>query len=114
MWTVSAAAWPWRFAELARLPCDLAWGRIWLQIGLVRSLLQRLQQPEAAAVDVLMTSSAENLGQGLALPFDLLRMQHAAGVLAGTRPRSLLESARFERQLGALERLTLGPLARVS
>jgi len=48
----------------------------------------------------------------LALPLDLARHQHAAGVRAGLLPRSLLESQRFERQLGLLERLWLGPLAR--
>jgi hypothetical protein len=41
-----------------------------------------------------------------------MRHQHAAGVRAGLLPLSLLESERFERQVGLLERLALGPLAR--
>ena len=49
---------------------------------------------------------------GLTWPFDLARAQHAAGVQAGLLQRSLLASAEFERRLGQLERLALGPLAR--
>lgn len=48
----------------------------------------------------------------LALPFDLARHQHAAGVRAGALPRSLLESQRFEQRLSLMESLSLGPLAR--
>lgn len=45
-------------------------------------------------------------------PFDALRLQHAQAVQAGLVRRSLLESRDFERGLAALERLTLGLLAR--
>ncbi|MBI5257784.1 MAG: hypothetical protein HY855_14870 [Burkholderiales bacterium] len=48
----------------------------------------------------------------LALPFDALRAHYANAVQAGLVERSLLASARVERQLDALERLLLGPLAR--
>jgi hypothetical protein len=52
-------------------------------------------------------------GQGLlAMPFDALRFQYACGVMAGLVQRSLLASGRWERAIDALERLTLGPLAR--
>ena len=50
--------------------------------------------------------------QGLAAGFDLARAQYAAGVQAGLIERSLLASGAFERRLGVLERLTLGPWAR--
>ena len=40
----------------------------------------------------------------LALPFDLARAQHAAGVYTGALPRSLLESTQFEQQLVTMER----------
>ena len=50
--------------------------------------------------------------QGLAAGFDLARAQYAAGVHAGLIERSLLASGAFERRLGVLERLTLGPWAR--
>ena len=46
------------------------------------------------------------------LPFDLARAQHAHAVRSGLVPRSLLASAALERSLGAMERFTLGPLAR--
>ena len=77
-----------------------------------RGVLQLLQRPDAKTLDGLVRSLWDSLGHALALPFDLLRLQHAAGVLAGAWPRSLLESTRFEQQLGAMERLALGPLAR--
>ncbi len=48
----------------------------------------------------------------LALPFDAIRFQYAGAVMAGLVPRSILASAKFERALDALERLTLGALAR--
>jgi hypothetical protein len=45
-------------------------------------------------------------------PFDLPRHLHAAAIRAGMRPRSIIESARFEQWLHALESFLLGPLAR--
>ena len=54
-----------------------------------------------------------NAGKALAaLPFDALRFGYAGAVKAGLVKRSILASRDFERALGALERLTLGPLAR--
>ena len=48
----------------------------------------------------------------LALPFDVAREQYAKSVRAGLVERSMIASARFERWLSALERLTLGAMAR--
>lgn len=48
----------------------------------------------------------------LSAPFDAMRSQYAAAVVAGVAQRSLLASARLERSLHALETLCLGPLAR--
>jgi hypothetical protein len=48
----------------------------------------------------------------LALPFDAARVQYGTAVQWGLAPRSLLASRDFEHTLVALERLTLGPLAR--
>jgi len=48
----------------------------------------------------------------LALPFEALRKHYAGAVIAGLVPRSLLDLARLERWLGALEAVTLGPLSR--
>lgn len=50
--------------------------------------------------------------QTRALPFDTARSLYARAVQAGLIERSLLANAEFERALGALERLTLGPWAR--
>lgn len=47
-----------------------------------------------------------------ALPFDALRTAHASAVKAGLVPNSMLESRDFEQVVVALERATLGPLAR--
>jgi len=49
---------------------------------------------------------------GVTAAFDLARAQYAVGVQAGLIERSLLASGAFERRLGLLERLTLGPWAR--
>lgn len=45
-------------------------------------------------------------------PFDALRAQRARAVQAGWLPNSMLAGRDFERVLGVLEKLTLGPLAR--
>lgn len=50
--------------------------------------------------------------QVAALPFDALRASHASAVKAGLVPNSMLESRDFEHVVEALERATLGPLAR--
>ncbi|WP_180125532.1 hypothetical protein [Rhodoferax sp. BLA1] len=55
---------------------------------------------------------AKTTSQLLGLPFDLARANYAAAVRLGLIKNSLLNSARFEQQLGAAERLTLGPWAR--
>ena len=41
----------------------------------------------------------------LALPFDAIRQHYAGAVMAGLVPRSILDSARLERWLDALEAL---------
>ena len=48
----------------------------------------------------------------LGLPFDLARANYANAVRMGLIKQSLLNSARFEQQLGIVERMTLGPWAR--
>lgn len=48
----------------------------------------------------------------LTLPFDIARDNYARAVRYGFLPSSLLKSALFERELGHMERLTLGPWAR--
>lgn len=48
----------------------------------------------------------------LSLPFDAVRAQYAGAVSAGFIERSLIASGRFERALGSIEQLVLGPLAR--
>jgi hypothetical protein len=112
MWNFPAATWPPPLAEVARLPADLAWGRVWQQARLQRSLFDLFQHPGAPPADQWKHALRDAVASLASLPFDLARAQHAAGVLAGAWPRSLLESTRFEQQLGAMERLTLGPLAR--
>lgn len=57
-------------------------------------------------------SSLETGQRLLSLPFDTLRAQYASVVMAGLAPRSLIASGQSERALDALEKLTLGPLAR--
>lgn len=47
-----------------------------------------------------------------AVPFDALRAGRASAVKAGLLPNSMLAARDFEQVVGALERATLGPLAR--
>jgi len=57
--------------------------------------------------------AAVQIGVGvLRLPFDVARAQYAKGCQVGLIERSMLASRDFEHALGALEHLTLGPLAR--
>lgn len=61
-------------------------------------------------------SSTNTLGQTAALiislPFEAARANYARAVRLGLIEHSLLKSARFARELGAIERLILGPWAR--
>ncbi|MCE9658960.1 MAG: hypothetical protein K8R60_10400 [Burkholderiales bacterium] len=58
-------------------------------------------------------AAAWSAGKGLAaLPFDAMRLAYASAVRAGLVENSMLASRDVERALGALERATLGPLAR--
>jgi hypothetical protein len=107
------ALWPPPLAELARLPADVTWGRLQQQALRQRGLVDLLfQRPGPRSADDWARALHEGAASLAGLPFDLARMQHAATVLAGAWPRSLLESMRFERQLVAIERFLLGPLAR--
>ena len=47
-----------------------------------------------------------------AMPFDAVRAQYARAARAGLIQRSMLAQRDFERALGSLERLLLGPWAR--
>lgn len=55
---------------------------------------------------------ARACGTCLGLPFDACRAAWGSAVQCGLAPRSMLWSREVERSLDALERLTLGPLAR--
>jgi hypothetical protein len=88
---------------------DMLWRR---QAQLQQRWLRLWQAGEPSARPRALAGWWCGLREWLAVPFDLMRHQHAAGVRAGLLPLSLLESERFERQVGLLERLALGPLAR--
>ncbi len=58
-------------------------------------------------------AAALTAGKALAaLPFDAARFGYASAVKAGLVENSMLASRNVERTLAALERATLGPLAR--
>ena len=75
-----------------------------LPLALTRTVL-----PVASDAAAAMAQAGVGL---LRWPFDAARMQYAEGVHAGLFERSMLAARDFEGALGALERLTLGPLAR--
>ncbi len=97
----------WHF-PLLDFAC-LHWER---QQKLQRLWLDLWQRPEPGGAHQALGRWWRSLRDLMALPFDLARHQHAAGVRAGAWPRSMLESQRFEQQLGLVESLSLGPLAR--
>ncbi len=82
------------------------------QLQLQGRCFDAVMNPGGSGWAGVQRSFCDGLSHALAWPFDLLRAQHASVVQAGVWPRSLLESQRFEVALGALERLSLGPLAR--
>jgi hypothetical protein len=99
----------------ARLPLvsvEVACAQAQRQVQLQRTLFAAVRQPKVEVLAHAFLALWASVCGMLTLPFDMLRAQHAAGVQAGALPRSLLESQRFEQQLGELEKLTLGPLAR--
>jgi hypothetical protein len=67
---------------------------------------------QARAMPVVLGNMSRLGSDVLALPFDVAREQYAKSVRAGLVERSLLASARFERTLSALEKMTLGCMAR--
>jgi len=87
---------------------------------MLRSKLTPQTQPAPVAVTRTLlpavsasAAAAAKVGVGLLRwPFDVARMQYARGVQVGLFKRSMLAARDFEGSLGALERLTLGPLAR--
>lgn len=60
----------------------------------------------------LITNFGQTTALILGLPFDLARANYASAVRLGLLENSLLKSARFERELSEIERLSLGLWAR--
>lgn len=67
-------------------------------------------EPLAGAAAMIAATRA--VSRLLALPFDAARAQYGTAVQWGLAPRSMLASRDVEHALVALEKLTLGPLAR--
>ncbi len=100
------------FGMLASAPFE--WARGWLQrhTGAHRRRLTRTEWASPITGLGVAPASRGWPAPGLGAGFDFARAQYAAGVHAGLIERSLIASGAFERRLGALERLTLGPWAR--
>lgn len=94
----------------------LAAAQLLHQAALQRSMASGLMRPAGPADEqaqrALSDSLRDSVAGALAWPFDWWRAQHAAAVNTGLRPRSLIESSRFERKVARIEQLALGPLAR--
>jgi hypothetical protein len=75
-----------------------------LPMAITRTVLPAVTESAIAVAQVGMGA--------LRWPFDAARVQYALGVQMGMFKRSILASRDFEGVLGALERLSLGPLAR--
>ena len=91
-----------------------AWARGWFQrpASFCRRAVDWSDRPPLITGPSAVNAARGWQTHGLAAGFDLARAQYAAGVHAGLIERSLLASGAFERRLGVLERLTLGPWAR--
>jgi hypothetical protein len=101
-----------RLPDGARCLSDWATVQARRQLRLQGHLLEAAVRPGHEQAASVQRELGDVMSHLLALPFDLIRAQHALAVQTGMWPRSLLESQRFESQLDAAERLTLGPLAR--
>lgn len=106
---ISLARW---VGALSSAPFDWArgWFQRWAFAG--RRAFAWVEQPSPEATVSVVDAAWAWQAHGVAAGFDFARAQYAAGVRAGLIERSLLASGAFERRLGQLERLTLGPLAR--
>lgn len=91
---------------------NLAGAQAWRHAEWQRQVAAWLVRPGPQHLDRAVRAMRDWVVGLLAWPLDLVRIQHAGAARAGLMPRSLLESRRFERQLGRVEQLTLGPLAR--
>jgi hypothetical protein len=100
------------FAEWWCAGANLAGAQAWRHAQWQRDLAAWFVRPGPQRLDRAMRALRDCAAGLLAWPLDLLRIQHAGAARAGLVPRSLLESRRFERQLGRVEQLALGPLAR--
>jgi hypothetical protein len=107
------------FTSLARLAGAISgWPLVWArgllqrQAAARRSVLALAVLPSPAAAARLADAARGWQAGAVSAVFDVARAQYAAGVQAGLIERSLLASSAFERRLGLLERLTLGPWAR--
>jgi len=112
MWTFFWPRLPLPTFELWRWPADLALNQARRQLECQRRTVDMTRQPGVAQAGQLRVAWHDLIAATLAWPFDLARLQHSAAVQLGLLPKSLLQSSHVEQRLGALERLTLGPLAR--
>jgi len=82
---------------------------MWSESALKEHAMKHLQNTAAAKTSEALSKTISLV---LGRPFDVARAQYAIGVRAGLFKDSMLASARFSRDIGALENLTLGPWAR--
>jgi hypothetical protein len=64
------------------------------------------------SVNALAQATEDAASALLAMPFEMAREQYAKAVQWGWLPQSLLASQRYSLGVDAIERFTLGPLAR--
>jgi len=104
LWSLIADTWRW--------PTAIAVAQMQQQLGWQRAAAQWLTDPRVDHGAPPARAWMQIVSGWFALPFELLRAQHAAAARVGWLPRSAIESASFGRALERAERMTLGPLAR--
>jgi len=100
------------FVALSGVPFDWARARLQRQPAVRQRATLSIERPLVAPTFGIANGTRAVQAIGPAALFDLARAQYAVAVQAGLIERSLLASGAFERRLGLLERLTLGPWAR--
>jgi hypothetical protein len=99
-------------SSIAQWPLQWLGGILARQSTALRKLSALVVQPAPDAASGFAWALWDWRCAAATAPFDLARAEYAAAVQCGVIERSILASAAFERGLAALERLTLGPLAR--
>jgi len=99
--------------NLARWPFALTQSSLEHHADLQQKTLALTQELSFDHMQDVTAAARAYMSTALAAPFDAMRAQYAASVRAGVIECSMLGWRDFERKLASVEKLALGPLARM-